>query len=317
MDFKTRKIGILGAGNVGSHCGFSLATQGEVDELVFVDVDKQKAKGEALDLQDAISFLPHNIKVIAGDEEDMKDADIIIISAGPLPRLNQSRLDTLEDTISCISNSIDNIVGLGFDGIFICISNPADVIADYIWKKSGFPKERVFSTGTSLDSSRLKRALARETGLAYKSVYGYSMGEHGGSQIIPWSHLSLGGKPLLEYIIEKNLDLNLEKILEETRFSGYDVLKGKGSTEFGISSALTDIVKSIFHDEKRILPVSTLLQGEYSQFDVFASVPCVIGKNGVEEVVELNLKDIEFEGFRKSCDVIREYTQISNKYLEV
>lgn len=316
MTIKTRKIGILGAGNVGSHCGFSLATQGEVDEIVFVDTKKEKAHGEALDLQDAISYLPHNLKIFAGQVEDFRDCDIVIISAGPLPRPDQTRLDSLEDTITSIKNTIPEIVESGFDGIFICISNPADVIADYVRRKSGFPKEKVFSTGTSLDSARLKRALARETGIAPKSIQAFSLGEHGGSQIVPWSNVTIGGKPIIQLKEDggKYKDIDFEGIQHETRFSGYDVLTGKGSTEFGIASAVTDIVKAIFHDEKRVLPLSVLLEGEYGQTNVHASVPVVVGKNGIQEIIEIELADNEKEGFQKSCDTIREYINLADKY---
>lgn len=317
MSIKTRKIAIIGAGNVGSHCGFSLATQGEVDELVFIDTNKGKAVSEALDLADAISFLPHHVTAYAGDYGDCADSDIVIISAGPLPRADQTRLDTLSDTIKVLkeNNTLEQIVESGFDGIFICISNPADVIVDYVRKNTGFPRSKVFSTGTTLDSSRLKRALARELKLSEKSLGAYSLGEHGGSQMVPWSHVTVGGKSLLELIKEKPETygkLDLVELQEETRFSGYSVLIGKGSTEFGISSGLTDIVKAIFHDEQRVLTLSTYLEGEYGQSGLHISVPVVVGKEGITEVIELNLTVEEKKLFDNSCDVIREYIAIAD-----
>lgn len=316
MNGKLRKVAILGSGNVGSHCGLSLALKGEADEIVFIDIKKEKAEGEALDLRDASSFLPHRVTIRAGETSDCGDCDVVIVSAGPLPRPDQDRLDTLEETITSLGNSIIEIVEAGFSGIFVCISNPADVIADYVRKSSGFPKNRVFSTGTSLDSSRLKRILSRETGLDVNSINAFSMGEHGGSQMIPWSHVNLGGKPILD-LIEDNPEtygtLDLDSILDETRFAGYAVLIGKGSTEFGISTAATDIIKAILHDEKRILPVSVLLEGEYGVNGVHASVPAVIGKNGVEQIVQLRLTEDEEKLFNKSCSVIGEYIGIADK----
>lgn len=317
MTIKTRKIAIIGSGNVGSHCGFSLASQGEVDELVFIDTNKSKAEGEALDLADAISFLPHHINVYAGDYEDCADSDIVIISAGPLPRPDQSRLDTLSDTIKVLkeNNTLEQIVESGFKGIFLCISNPADVIADYVRKQTAFPKNKVFSTGTTLDSSRLKRILSRKLNLSSKSINAYSLGEHGASQMIPWSHVSIAGKPLLELMAEKPErygKLDLDEILEETRFSAYTILKGKGSTEFGISSGTIDIVRAIFHDENRILPLSCYLEGEYGQSGLYISVPVVVGKDGLGEIIELNLTPDEKSLFDQSCDVIREYIDIAD-----
>lgn len=315
MTIKTRKIAILGTGNVGSHVGFSLATQGEVDELVFIDINRTKAEGEALDLADAISFLPHHVSVHVGDCGDCTDCDIVVISAGPLPQVNQSRLDTLGDTIAVLKDTLPKIVESGFNGIFICISNPADVIADYVRKKTGFPKEKVFSTGTILDSSRLKRALSRELKISEKSIGGYSLGEHGGSQMIPWSHVTIGGKPLLELMKEKPETygkLDLDEILNETRFSGYSVLSGKGSTEFGISSGVTDIVKAIYHNEHRILTLSAYLDGEYGQSGLHISVPVILGKDGIEEVIELNLTSEEKRLFDESCNAIKEYILLAD-----
>ena len=315
---KLRRIGILGAGNVGSHCGFSLALQGEADEIVFVDIKKEKAEGEALDLRDALPFLPHRVRVWAGSVDDFKDSDIVIVAAGPLPRPDQDRLDTLGETLQAFGDTIPSIVRAGFDGIFLCISNPADVIADYVRKASGFPKNRVFSTGTSLDSARLKRILSRDTGIDVKSIYAFSMGEHGGSQMIPWSQVSIGNKPINEFFKERIDSLgafDTEAILEETRFAGYSVLTGKGSTEFGISNAATDIVKAILHDEKRILLVSPLLEGEYGVFGVHASVPAVIGKRGVEEIVQMKLSEKELKEFHHSCEVIKRHIDLVSELI--
>lgn len=319
MKNNLRKIGILGAGNVGSHCGLALALQGEADEIVFVDIKKEKAEGEALDLRDALPFLPHRVRVWAGSIDDFMGSDIVIVAAGPLPRPDQDRLDTLGETLEAFGDTIPSIVKAGFDGIFICISNPADVIADYVRKASGFPKNRVFSTGTSLDSARLKRILSRDTGIDVKSIYAFSMGEHGGSQMIPWSQVTVGNKPINEFF-EERLDslgtFDPEAILKETRFAGYSVLTGKGSTEFGISNAATDIVRAILHDEKRILPVSPLLEGEYGVFGVHASVPAVIGKNGVEEIIQLKLNEKELEDFHFSCEVIRKHIDLVSEWIK-
>ena len=159
MGIKTRKVVIIGTGHVGSHCAFSLATQGVCDEIIMVDIDEAKANAHAIDLSDAVAYLPHRVEARKGNLKECKDADIIVLSAGPLPSNNQTRLDTLGDTIKIVDTIIDPIVKSGFDGIFIVISNPVDVIAHYIWEKSGFPKNRVFGTGTTLDSARLRRIL--------------------------------------------------------------------------------------------------------------------------------------------------------------
>ncbi len=314
MSIKTRKIVIVGAGHVGSHCAFALAMQGVCDEIIMVDIDEAKANSQAVDITDAVAYLPHHVEARQGTLEDAKDADIVVISAGPLPSSNQTRLDTLEDTIKIVNSIIEPIVQSGFEGIIVSISNPCDVIANYIWKKTGFPKNRVVGTGTALDSSRLRRILASEIGIDQKSIQGYSMGEHGDSQMVPWSHVYVGGKPLLDLMKEKPESygkLDLADLVKRTAYAGWVVLNGKGSTEFGIGTALTEVVKAIFHDEKKILPCSVLLEGEYGQKDMFASVPAILGKTGVEGIVEINLTEDEQNKFNHTCEILKEYIEKS------
>lgn len=312
MSIKTRKVVIVGTGNVGSHCAFSLALQGVCDEIIFIDKNEMKANAEAVDLSDTISYLPHYIESRKGTFEDCSDADIVVVSLGVPPAPNKSRLDFLEGTLKEVDTIIDPILNSGFDGIFVVISNPVDVVAHYIYEKTNFPKNKVFGTGTTLDSARLRRILSKETGIDPKSIQAYSMGEHGDSQMVPWSHVYLGGKPLLDLIKEKTErfgKLDLDDIAKRAAFAAYEIIEGKGCTEFGIGVGLTEIVKTILHNERKILPATTLLEGQYGQTNVFASVPVVMTKNGIQEVVEINLTDDEQEKFSKSCKVIKEYIE--------
>lgn len=315
MSIKTRKIVIVGSGNVGSHCAFSLAIQGICDEIVMIDKIEKKANAEAVDLSDTVSYLPHYVKSKKGTFKDCEDADIVVVSLGIPPEDNKSRLDYLEDTIKEVNTIIDPILESGFNGIFIVISNPVDVIAHYIWKKTGFPRNKVFGTGTTLDSSRLRRILSDETGIDQKSIQAYCMGEHGDSQMVPWSHVYFGGKPLFDLMKEKPETygkLNLDELTNRTANAAYEIIAGKGCTEFGIGVGLSEIVKAILHDEKRILPASTLLEGQYGEENVFASVPVILGKNGVEEVVEINLTEKEKSQFNHTCGVLKEYIEKAN-----
>ncbi|NOW83449.1 L-lactate dehydrogenase [Clostridium beijerinckii] len=221
----------------------------------------------------------------------------------------------LEDTINEVNTIIDPILESGFNGIFIVISNPVDVIAHYIWKKTGFPKNKVFGTGTTLDSSRLRRILSDEAGIDQKSIQAYCMGEHGDSQMVPWSHVYFGGKPLFDLMKERPEtygNLNLDELASRTANAAYEIIAGKGCTEFGIGVGLSEIVKAILHDEKRILPASTLLEGQYGEENVFASVPVILGKNGVEEIVEINLTEKEKSQFNHTCGILREYIEKAN-----
>ena len=228
------------------------------------------------------------------------------------PAPNKSRLDFLEGTLKEVDTIIDPILNSGFDGIFVVISNPVDVVTHYIYEKTNFPKNKVFGTGTTLDSSRLRRILSKETGIDPKSIQAYSTGEHGDSQMVPWSHVYLGGKPLLDLMKEKPDTfgkLNLDDIAKRAALAAYEIIEGKGCTEFGIGVGLTEIVKTILHNERKILPATTLLEGQYGQTDVFASVPVVMTKDGIEEIVEINLTDDEQEKFSNSCAIIKEYIE--------
>ena len=193
MNIKPRKVVIIGAGHVGSHVGFSLATQGICDEIVFIDIDEKKAEAQTKDLEDATVYLPHHVNVKSGNYSDVDDAEIIVVSAGPLPHSTggMTRMDTLGMTIEAIKPIVENIKKSNFGGILIDISNPADVITHYIQEKTGLPPERVISTSTTLDSARLRKVLAKELNIDQKSIYAYAMGEHGESQMVPCHVLQL------------------------------------------------------------------------------------------------------------------------------
>lgn len=307
-----RKVVIIGAGHVGSHCAYALAIQGICEEIVLLDVDKVKAESHAMDIADSVCFLGSSVIVRTGTYEDCSDADIVVISAG-VPRLpGQTRLDTLGASMECMKEILSHLKKIEIPGIIITISNPADIIADYVCKEMGFSRNRVFSTGTSLDTARMKRTVGDLCKVDPHSVVGFVMGEHGDSSMIPFSHLTICGKDYKELKQEDGKRYGAlleEKILERTHLRGMDIINGKGSTEFGIGYVLADMAKAVLMNEHRVLPVSVLLDGEYGQKGVYAGVPCVIGRNGIEQVIELKLTDEEQEQFEASCDVIRNYME--------
>ena len=302
-----RKIGIIGAGHVGSHGGYALISQGLAEEIVYIDIDEKKVAAQALDLQDSSTYLDRTVHVKAGTYDDIKDAGILIVAAGPLPDMaagQNDRQQTLGATVAILKDIIPKIKASGFNGIIINISNPADVVTHYLQEKLGWNKKRILSTSTTLDSSRVRRAISEETGYSQKSIQAYALGEHGESQFVPWSNVTVGGKPILELIKEQPErfgKLDLDAIAARAKQAGWIILGGKGSTEFGIGASIANVVKAIFGNEDRILPVSTLLQGEYGQRDVFASVPCRLNQNGVAEVIQLKLTDEEQKKFNASC----------------
>lgn len=315
MSLNKRKIGIIGVGHVGSHGGYSLISQGLVEELVYIDVDKEKAVAQALDLQDSSTYLGRRVKVYAGNYSDIKDADILIVAAGPLPDMAAGQTDrqqTLGATVAILKDIIPQIKASGFNGIIVNISNPADVVTHYLQEKLNWNPKRILSTSTTLDSSRVRRAIAEETGYDQHSIYAYALGEHGESQFVPWSNVTVGGKPILELIKEQPErfgKLNLDEIASRAKKAGWIILGGKGSTEFGIGASIANVVQAIFGGEDRILPVSTLLQGQYGQSGVYASVPCRVNNEGIAEVIELKLTAEEQAKFAQSCRTMDENYQ--------
>lgn len=311
MSKKSRKVVIIGAGHVGTMCGLSLMYRNEVDDLVFIDIDKEKAVGQALDLSDAVSFLPDKILVRAGEYHEIEDADVIVMAAGISRLPGQTRLDQFDDTIRIMDEIISHMKGYQIPGILISISNPADIVADYLRKRLMLPRNRCFSTGTSLDSCRLHRILSELTGIDRNSIQAFVLGEHGDSQMVPFSAVTIGGQPFDHWLMshpEIKKQMELEDIQSLTAQAGFEIVSRKGSTEFGIGIALSEIVSAIFHDSKRILPVSPLLKGEYGQINIHAGVPCILGKDGIEEIIELPLLPEEKEAFDHSCRIIREFT---------
>lgn len=315
MSIKTRKVAIIGTGHVGSHVAFALATQGEVDELYMVDLDKNKAIAQARDINDAVSYFPHHVHARACEIEDCEDCDIMYIAAGPLPAENEDRLSTLNLSVDVLKEIIPRIKRSGFHGIIISITNPADVVAAYLQQELNYPPHKIISTGTALDSARLQMFLSEKLGVSRRALTAYAMGEHGNSAMVPWSHVGIAGKSLTELqqeMPERFPDFDREKLVEDMKFGGYLVLMGKGSTEFGIATSAVELARAIFHDEHKCLPFSCYLDGQYGQHEVFASVPAILGKDGVDTILEIHMTPEEQALFDKSCDIIREHLRKAN-----
>ena len=315
---KNRKIVILGAGHVGTHCALSLMFRALANEIVLIDTDEEKAKSQVLDLDDMGACIPAKVVIRSGNYDDLCDADILVNAIGRSRKEGETRLDMFEDSIERLKDIIPKIKNTKFQGILISITNPADVVGECLRKALEIDRFRCFSTGTSLDSLRIKRILEEKTGYHRNSIDAFCMGEHGDSQIVPLSHVSVGGKSFVK-LQKENPDtlgkITIEQLQDEVRQAGMTVIIGKKSTEFGIGIALSEIVKSIFHDEKRIWPLSVHLDGEYGQKDVAAGVPVVIGTDGIEEIVEMELTAEEEAQFAHSCDMIRGYLKKAEELL--
>lgn len=305
---ETRKIGIIGLGHVGAHCAYSLAVQGIADELVLVDKNAQKAASECQDLRDSVAYLPHRVNIQVGDFADLGGCDLLINSVGRIDILRecQDRTHEMDFTTEAVASYVGKVKASGFGGVLINITNPCDVVTHQLAQGLGLPRGRVFGTGTGLDTSRLLSALARQTGIDHKSITAYMLGEHGNQQFAAWSCVSFQGRPLEDWAkADGRFRFDRAALQKESIGGGWVTFSGKFCTEYGISTTAARMASIVLHDEKQIMPVSAELCGEYGETGVFAGVPCVIGKDGVEQVVELPLTAEEMAEFHKACDVIR------------
>ena len=311
MSFKDSKVVIIGAGNVGSTTAYTIINQGLCEEVVLIDVNKEKAYGEALDMQHSVFFMNRNIKVKAGDYADCADADVVIITASaPMPKDSNDRLKMLEPSLNVIGSIVDSVKEAGFDGIYVVVSNPVDIMTYYTWKKSGLPKERVIGSGTTLDSARLCCELAEIYDLDAKSVEAFVMGEHGDSEIVSWNSATIGGKQVDDVMsdnAERTGSTTKEDLRNKTVQAGWEIFNRKGNTCYGIAASTSAIVKSILFNENRIYPVTVELEGQYGIDGVFLSVPAIIGKNGIKEVVEIKLEPEELKALQQSADILKSF----------
>lgn len=311
MKMTKKKVAIVGCGLVGSTTAFSLLTQGICDEILMIDINNERAVGEMMDLNNSLEYLGRNVKVKTATYADCSDVDIIVITAGAPPKPGQTRLDTLDLSAKICKSIVEPVMESGFDGIFIVISNPVDIISHYVQKISGLPKNQVIGTGTSIDSARLKNFIGQLVNVDPRSVHAYSMGEHGDSQMVPWSIVTIAGKPFYDVIADnKDLvgDVNLEELVSKTAREGWEIYNRKGTTYYGIATACAGIIKAILNDENRIIPVSTLLEGEYGENGVYAGVPAVLNRSGASDVLEIHMTPRELARFKDSCALIRDYT---------
>lgn len=304
---KRRKVGVIGLGHVGAHVAYTLSIKGIADELVLVDMNEKKLASECQDLRDAVAYFPHRVKITAGDFADLGDCDVVVNCVGKIDLLKTlNRLTEMDFTIAAVRGFADKIKASGFNGVLLNITNPCDIVTYELAHRLGLPRGRVFGTGTGLDTSRLISALSRQTGIDHKSITCYMLGEHGALQFAPWSAVYFHGMPLSEWAkTDERFRFDHEALKKEAIGGGWVTYSGKFCTEYGISNTAAYMVDVIFRDEKLILPASMELNGEFGESGLFAGVPCVIGRHGVEQVVEIPLTDEEKTTFHACCDGIR------------
>jgi len=302
----TNKVALIGTGFVGSSYAFALLNQGIAHELVMIDLNKEKADGDARDLNHGLAFASP-MKISAGDYSDCKDADLVVITAGANQQPGETRLDLVEKNVKIFKNIVDSVMNSGFNGIFLVATNPVDILTYATWKFSGLPKERVIGSGTILDTARLRYLVGEHFDIDTRNIHAYIMGEHGDTEFPVWSHTTVGASHLSELIDlhQDNVQKQLDDIFVNVRDAAYHIIERKGATYYGIAMGLARITKAIFNNENSILTVSALLEGEYDQEDIYIGVPAIINGEGIRKVVELPLNDKERTQFAHSAETLK------------
>ncbi|MCM1114492.1 MAG: L-lactate dehydrogenase [Clostridium sp.] len=307
MSKDSKKVAIVGVGMVGMSFAYSLLNQNICEELVLIDIDKTRARGEASDLSHGLPFAPGTMKIYSGEYADCCDADLVVISAGAPQEQGESRRDLLQKNYKVFRSIVEPIVSSGFNGVFLVATNPVDIMTQVVYNLSGFPAERVIGSGTSLDSARLKYIISDYFKVNPKNIHAYVIGEHGDSEFVAWSNAFISVKPLVSLQQEKpELMEDMKKIASEVRDSAYEIIKAKGATYYGIGMVLARLTRAILFDENSVFTVSTLLKGEYGCSEIYVGVPAVINRSGVREVLEINLSQDERDNFDKSIKILGE-----------
>lgn len=303
-----RKVVLVGTGFVGMSMVYSIVNQGiDVNELVLIDVLKDKAEGEAMDISDGIPCSPSHMVVKAGAYSDCKDADIVVITAGLNQKPGQTRLELSEANANIMKDITNQVVESGFNGIFLVASNPVDIMTKVVQEVSGFPTNKVIGSGTALDTSRLRYQIGKYLDISSKNIHAYVMGEHGDSSFVPWEHSYVGCKRIIDIMKDSGRSFSdLDKIYVEVRDSAYAIIERKKATYYGIGIGLAKIVKNILNDTNEILTVSAYLNGEYGHKDIYIGVPTIINSDGAREILKLDLSEEDQAKLDNSCKTLIE-----------
>ena len=306
-----RKVILVGTGFVGMSMAYSILNQGNasgVNELVLIDVLKDKAIGEAMDLCHGLPCSPSHMKIKAGEYDECKDADIVVITAGLSQKPGQTRLELSTANAKIMKDITEQVVASGFKGIFLIASNPVDLMTKVVQEVSGFEPSKVIGSGTALDTARLRYLVGEYLNVSNKNVHAYIMGEHGDSSFVPWEHAYVDCKKVSDILVDAKKDLSdLDKIYIEVRDAAYEIINRKKATYYGIGLGLTKIVKTILNNTNEILTVSAYLNGNYGHKDIYIGVPAIINSEGARELLDLKLSDENQAKLDKSCEILTEY----------
>lgn len=302
-----RKVAMIGCGFVGAASCFSIMESGLFSEMVLIDANKEKAEGEALDIAHGLPF-SKPMKIYAGDYDDIVDASIIIISAGANQKPGETRLDLVKKNVAIFGQIMPEIAKRNVEGVILVVANPVDILTTVAQRLSGLPKSRVFGSGTVLDTARLKYLLGEHLEIDSRSIHAFIIGEHGDSEIAAWSSANVSGIPLSQCCEMRgfyNHEKAMQDIAEQVKNSAYEIINRKGATYYGIAMSVKRICEAIVRDEKSILPVSSYLDGQFGIYGISLSMPAIVGRNGVEALVPIQLSDDELSRLKESAETLK------------
>lgn len=312
-----QKVILVGDGAVGSNYAFALVTQNIAQEVGIVDINIKKTEGDAIDLSHALAFTSPK-KIYSATYDDCRDADLVVLTAGAPQKPGETRIDLVHKNLKINREVVNSIVASGFDGIFLVAANPVDILTYSTWKFSGFPKERVIGSGTSLDSARFRQAIAELVNVDARNVHAYILGEHGDTEFPVWSHANVAGLQIYEWV-KNNPKVDEEAMVNlffNVRDAAYTIIEKKGATFYGIAAALARITRAILDDENAVFPLSVYLDGQYGQESIFIGAPAVINRQGVQQVIEIPLTDSEKDRMDASATSLKEVIDSAFKRLE-
>lgn len=302
-----RKVAVVGCGFVGSASAFALMQSGLFSEMVLIDANFEKAEGEAFDISHGVPFT-RPIKIYAGDYDDLADAAIVVITAGAAQKPGETRLDLVHKNINIFKSIIPEIVKRDFQGILLIVANPVDILTYTALKLSGYAPNRVIGSGTVLDTARLKERLGEHLEVDSRSVHAFIVGEHGDSEIAAWSSANVSGIPLHDFCEMRghhDHEGTTAEIAEKVKNSAYEIIQRKGATYYGIAMSVKRICEAIIRDERSILPISTMMDGEYGIKDVVLSMPSIVGAEGFISKVPISLSEDEIKALNKSAETLK------------
>ncbi|UOQ85232.1 L-lactate dehydrogenase [Gracilibacillus salinarum] len=308
---KLRKVVIIGTGFVGTSYAYALLNQGVVNELVLIDLNENKAEGEARDLNHGMPF-GNPMKIKAGSYQDCHNADLVVITAGANQKPGETRLDLVDKNARIFKGIVNSVMDSNFKGIFVIATNPVDILTQITREISGLPKERVIGSGTILDTARFRYLLGEHFQVDARNIHAYIMGEHGDSELPVWSHVQIGGVPLSQYAGIDDLYHHQEmtELFQNVRDAAYHIIERKGATYYGIGLGLVRLTRAILNNENAVLTVSAYVDGQYGLEDIYLGVPAILNENGIREVMELRLSDKEAEQLHQSAKVLREMLKV-------